>query len=513
MFNKKEVDEIRNLLKGLPLLNDKDKIRRVNKAKKDFWYAVKTYFPHHIDNIVKETSEFRKFVYTNIEDIFATTNKASFEAYRGAAKSTVLTRLYTIWKTAIQNKKRHTVIISSTLDVSKETLDFIKTELEDNERLKADFDIQIGTTFKNTWNEEEIIFKSSNLKFRIKVYGAGKKIRGANWLGFRPDLIICDDIEDDEAVESKKQRDKLWNWFTKAILKLPARKDRTYTLIVVGTRLHHDGFLAKLEKRNDFKNFSFPLVVKFPDNLDDLVDENSITKEVIKDTIIDDTTLDIKDILLDYLEDRESFMSELQNQPLSKDGLTFSYTTFEEMPHCDTYSIGVDPALGKAKGDYFGVTVLGYSFYAKKFYATTKMYKIKATLMIDKLIETYNEVAKFGRPIKIAIEEVQFQEFFKDVLDDKAKELGIHLPIVPIRNGVNKELRIDGLAPLVNKGDILINKKSLLLIDELDTYPKAPHDDGLDSLEMAYRIAKKSAFNYTLVNRVARNFGLKGKYS
>ena len=45
-------------------LNDKDKIRRVNKAKKDFWYAVKTYFPHHIDNIVKETSEFRKFVYT-----------------------------------------------------------------------------------------------------------------------------------------------------------------------------------------------------------------------------------------------------------------------------------------------------------------------------------------------------------------------------------------------------------------------------------------------------------------
>ncbi len=228
MFNKKEVDEIRNLLKGLPLLNDKDKIRRVNKAKKDFWYAVKTYFPHHIDNIVKETSEFRKFVYTNIEDIFATTNKASFEAYRGAAKSTVLTRLYTIWKTAIQNKKRHTVIISSTLDVSKETLDFIKTELEDNERLKADFDIQIGTTFKNTWNEEEIIFKSSNLKFRIKVYGAGKKIRGANWLGFRPDLIICDDIEDDEAVESKKQRDKLWNWFTKAILNLPARKDRTY---------------------------------------------------------------------------------------------------------------------------------------------------------------------------------------------------------------------------------------------------------------------------------------------
>ena len=197
-MNFETAEQLRSYLKSLPHLNDKGRSARTQKAQEDFYYAVKTYFPHHIDNIVKETSEFRKFVYTNIEDIFATTNKASFEAYRGAAKSTVLTRLYTIWKTAIQNKKRHTVIISSTLDVSKETLDFIKTELEDNERLKADFDIQIGTTFKNTWNEEEIIFKSSNLKFRIKVYGAGKKIRGANWLGFRPDLIICDDIEDDE---------------------------------------------------------------------------------------------------------------------------------------------------------------------------------------------------------------------------------------------------------------------------------------------------------------------------
>lgn len=30
----------------------------------------------------------------------------------------------------------------------------------------------------------------------------------------------------------------------------------------------------------------------------------------------------------------------------------------------------------------------------------------------------------------------------------------------------------------------------------MDTYPKSPHDDGLDSLEMAYRIAKKPAFDY-----------------
>jgi predicted phage terminase large subunit-like protein len=124
------------------------------------------------------------------------------------------------------------------------------------------------------------------------------------------------------------------------------------------------------------------------------------------------------------------------------------------------------------------------------------MYKIKATLMIDKLIALYIDLLKENVPIKIAIETVQFQEFFKDTLDDKCKSIGLHLPIVPIKNTVNKELRIDSISPLVNNHTILVDKKSLIFIDELDTYPKSPHDDGLDSLEMAYRIAKKPAFDY-----------------
>lgn len=188
-------------------------------------------------------------------------------------------------------------------------------------------------------------------------------------------------------------------------------------------------------------------------------------------------------------------MSEYQNEPLSKEGTTFSdYELFELQPQTQSITLGIDPALGKSKGDYFAVTVLRYD--GKRFYATVKMYKIKATLMIDKLIALYIDLLKENVPIKIAIETVQFQEFFKDTLDDKCKSIGLHLPIVPIKNTVNKELRIDSISPLVNNHTILVDKKSLIFIDELDTYPKSPHDDGLDSLEMAYRIAKKPAFDY-----------------
>ncbi len=502
MMTKNSKENILLKLKSLKTLSDTGKEQRIKRAYKDVYYAVKTYFPHHISE--NETSSFRKEYYKNINTNLKKYNKQSYEAYRGAAKTTLVSRLTTLILTAIKQEKRHVVIISSTLDVAKESLDFIKMELEENERLISDFDIKQG----DVWSSEEIVFIANGVKIRIKIYGAGKKIRGANWLGIRPDLIICDDIENDENVESKAQREKLYKWFIKAIMKLPARQNDSYNIIVVGTKLHHDGFLSRLQKRADFKNYSYPLVKKFPYNLDEL-DKFNISLKDVKDMIIDDNSLNKVELIKEYLEDKESFMSEFQNQPLSKEGTSFSdYETFEEMPLCQSYTIGIDPALGKAKGDYFAISILGSL--DDKFYAITKMYKIKATLMIDKIIQTYLQYYKYNKPIKIAIETVQFQEFFKDVLNDRSKSIGLNLPIVELKNTVNKELRIDGISPLVNNQSILIYKKSHLLIDELDTYPKSSHDDGLDSLEMAYRIAKRPAFDYNqalkyLKRKEARN--------
>lgn len=503
MTTKLSIEELRSHLKSLTRLSDHERPARVEKAQEDFRFAVQTYFAHHVSPI--ETSKFRNEFYEECEALLEENRKMSFEAYRGAAKTTLLSRLATLWQSAIRRKKRHTIIISSTVDVSKETLEFIKAELEDNEQLIGDFEIKTG----DIWNSEEIIFYSGELKFRIKVYGAGKKIRGANWLGFRPDLIICDDIENDENVESKDQRQKLYNWFIKAIMKLPSRQSRDYNIIAVGTKLHHDGFMSRLQQRSDFLSFRYPLVLEFPSNLDE-IEKESVSIDDVQDMLLDDESLDKLELLKEYLEDKNSFMSEFQNEPLSKDGTTFSdFLPYETLPTPQSITLGIDPALGKSAGDYFAITALFYD--GKKFYASTKMFRIKATLMIDKIMSLYIDLLKHNVPIKIAIETVQFQEFFKDVLDERCKSIGLHLPIVPLKNTINKELRIDSVSPLVNNHTILIDKKSLLLIDELETYPKSAHDDGLDSLEMAYRIAKKPAFDYKEAHKHLKNKEAKNK--
>ena len=180
-------------------------------------------------------------------------------------------------------------------------------------------------------------------------------------------------------------------------------------------------------------------------------------------------------------------MQEYQNIPLSQESLLFNgYEVVETMPECDFYSIGIDPSLGKKTSDYFAISILGYLEETKKFYLYSLGFKKEAIKMIPEILNLYTYYANIARTI-ISVETVAFQKFYKDVLKEKANELGIHPVIREINNRVSKELRIQTLSPPITERDILIVKKSILLIEELDTYPKSPHDDLLDSAEMAYR--------------------------
>ena len=76
--------------------------------------------------------------------------------------------------------------------------------------------------------------------------GKRKRLRGARHGNRRPDLVICDDLEDDENIDSPEQREKDRKWFFKAVMKIGGR----YTVyIVIGTLLHYDSLLARLLNR------------------------------------------------------------------------------------------------------------------------------------------------------------------------------------------------------------------------------------------------------------------------
>jgi len=462
-MTKLEIEELRAYLKELPLLNDKERPQRVKKAKEDLFFMAKTYFAHHIEYAKKEYSRFRKFIHKDLEKLLQRYSIVVLTAYRGAAKTTTVSNLFVLQQ-IIKKSRRFIVIISSTDTLAKAIFEVIKTELEDNKRFVSDFNIEIIKS-----NDSEIVLKIDDHLMKLFCAGSGAKIRGIRFLSYRPDLIILDDIENDENVESKTQRDKLFRWYSKTIKKLPSRRGKS-NIIIVGTILHHDSLLARLRNSNEVFYKNFPLVLDF------------------KKFTLDDTSLNKEQFKLEYKEDKESFLQEYQNIPISSDALLFNgYKTYEIMPKCDSFFIGVDPAMGKAKGDYFAIAILGYSKEQQKFYLTAKGYKKNPTDMIDTLLKLYIRYSKKARTV-IAMETVAYQEFFKDVFKKHAKALGIVPTVFSLKNSVPKEIRINSLAPLIKDGDILVDKNATLLIEELDTYPKSPHDDLLDASEMAKRV-------------------------
>ncbi|BCD49569.1 hypothetical protein [Helicobacter suis] len=150
---------------------------------------------------------------------------------------------------------------------------------------------------------------------KIKSYSIEESIRGLNFLGKRPDLIICDDVENGQRIHSKKYREDVAKQFESAILKLPARKGN-YNILVVGTTLHEDCLLLKLADRWNAKSYDFPLVLDFGSHIDGLSPQNLDSYD-LEQVVLDDPTLDKKEILMEFLSNRAAFFTEFQNQPIN----------------------------------------------------------------------------------------------------------------------------------------------------------------------------------------------------
>lgn len=173
-------------------------------------------------------------------DLCTSSNQfVAIAAPRGFAESTAITHSYTLACTLF--RERHFVLlISSTEAQSILFLNDIKTELKDNTSIHQLFGVP---KFVKDAETDVIVEMPDGHRFRIMAKGAEQSLRGAKWFNKRPDLVVCDDIEEDEQVMSKDRREKFRRWFFGALI--PVRSDNGIVRIV-GTILHQDALLERL---------------------------------------------------------------------------------------------------------------------------------------------------------------------------------------------------------------------------------------------------------------------------
>lgn len=105
------------------------------------------------------------------------------------------------------------------------------------------------------WRTGVILTKTD---IKAEAIGSGKKVRGRRHRNWRPDLIVLDDIENDENVNTPEQRRKLKNWFDKAV----SKAGDTYTdIMYIGTILHYDSLLNNVLQNPRYKTKKYRAVI------------------------------------------------------------------------------------------------------------------------------------------------------------------------------------------------------------------------------------------------------------
>jgi|SRR5580765_313529 len=160
-------------------------------------------------------------------------------APRNHAKTTALTDDYALANVCFRVEE-YVIVMGASEEMAVERLGDIAMELRENEYLRRDFKIQ---GFLQEQKTDIIVECTDGHQFRILARGAEQKIRGRKWRGKRPGLIIGDDLEDDEQVESKDRRRKFSHWFFRAAKQALRDGGR---IRVHGTILHEDSLLANL---------------------------------------------------------------------------------------------------------------------------------------------------------------------------------------------------------------------------------------------------------------------------
>lgn len=215
-------------------ISDNQAIRKNIVSASHYWFF-HLYLSHYIKY---ETAPFHGEMLTLTEDKLQ--KLLIFMAFRGSGKSTILSLSYPLWALLGVKKKRFILILSQTQYQAQLLLQHIKSELEQNELLKKDFGPFIS---RNTpWSSDTIVLPRFNAK--IMAASTEQSVRGIRHGEIRPDLIICDDIEDLNSVKTMESRKKTFRWLTSEIV--PAG-DLNTQMVILGNLLHQDSLLMHLE--------------------------------------------------------------------------------------------------------------------------------------------------------------------------------------------------------------------------------------------------------------------------
>lgn len=400
--------------------------------------------------------------------------RVALAAPRGFAKSTISSKVYPLWL-ALFKKRKDICIISASEGLAVEHMRYIKQALESNELILGLW----GSLKSDKWSETHIIVQHPDgTRVNIRAKGAGGQLRG-----FRPDVVILDDIETDEGVESEDQRKKLKNWLFKACINtlLPGGQ-----LIIIGTILHP---LSVLNELLDTPNGW--VKKKYTAYVDGVEDDDHVLWHARPHAWLQQRKQEIGSF---------AFASEYMNDPRSDESTPIKpkhIREWEELPNQLSLVIAVDPAYSEeAQADFKVCSLVGIDQHSNRYLIDYVRTHAPSGEFIDAILNLY--VRHKGQITGLGIPNSGTEKEFYRSVSNRASERNIYPPFIELKNtfttGTGRTIRkkkgriVAALQPLFEQGKYFIHSNHNEAREELLTIGSSRWDDVVDTMAYAEQI-------------------------
>jgi predicted phage terminase large subunit-like protein len=407
-------------------------------------------------------------------------------APRRHAKSTAVTFSFAL-AALLFRQHQFLIICSDTETQSSLFLGDIKQELLENEDLINLFGIK---SFSKLSETDIIVEMNDGYKFRVMAKGAEQKLRGIKWDGMRPDLIICDDMENDEAVMNADRREKFRRWFYGALM--PARATGG-KVIIVGTILHMDSLLERLMTPQNGSKLVYEELKSYPD----------ATKSIWKAIKYKAHNEDFSKILWEEQWTKEALQSEKQsfleqglsdvysreflNYPIDESIAYFKRDDFLPVNDNDReakviYYTGTDFAVStKERSDYTVIATVGVTSAGELLVVDIRRGRWDSADIVEEMFS----VQRRYRPELFIVESGTIEKAIGPFLNKQMVERGVYLNLYPMTPTKDKVSRARSLQARMRSGGIRFDKDKTwydTLEDEMARFPRDRHDDQVDAL-------------------------------
>lgn len=396
--------------------------------------------------------------------------RVALAAPRGHAKSTAVTHAYGL-SMLLFREADFCLLVSDTEAQAAEFLGDMKRELTDNENLRATFGVK--KLLKDNETDFTCQMQDGHI-FRVVAKGSGQKVRGLKWRNKRPNLILGDDLENDELVETPERREKFRRWFFSALL--PCGADGCKVRIV-GTILHLDALLMRLMENPEWRSKLW--AAHGPDFTDILWPESFPEKRLRSIRAMYEAEGDIEGYFKEYL-----------NSPVAEGATYFRKQDFLPMDTADygspkAYYATADFAISeKEKADYTVLMVGGVDPDGILHITDVRRFRGDADDIISELLS----VQARWEPEIFTFETEKIDKAIGPSLNREMLRTGTFLNIEKVTPSKSKTTRARSIQKLMKAGVVRFDKEADWypeLEAELMTIsaegPKGKHDDMFDA--------------------------------